>query len=514
LDSARSSAEAIALLKERIVAVGSNEEISRLMGDGTTAIDLKGATVLPGFVDCHIHLIDYGLSLKNLDLRDVTSIDEMRKQVSEKSRDRPGWILGRGWDQERFVERKYPSKQDLDEVSPDKPVLLWRVCGHICVVNSLALKEAGIGAHTSDPEGGLIDRDANGEPTGILRENAVDLVQKAIPSPTKEDYEEAALAACQKASEAGLTTVHCIVSSQLQLSALLKLKAEGRLPLRFYVLIPAEQLNMAKQLGLRTGFGDEWVRIGGIKIISDGSLGARTAALEAPYSDDPLNRGVMIYSQEELDKIISEAHRYDFQIAAHAIGDRAIRMVLESFGKAVKWMSKKDLRHRIEHVSVLSPDLIRKLAESGVIASVQPRFVVSDFWVEKRLGAKRAEFTYPFMTLLRSGALVVAGSDCPVEPLTPLSGIAAAVHRPESEEALTVEDAIALYTRNASYASFEEDVKGTIAPGKCGDLVVLEKDPRKVPKSAIAQIRILMTMVGGKVVYRRDEFDSITGKIK
>ncbi len=500
MDPARPQAEAIAVAGDRILAVGSTDEIRALIGQTSEVLDVKGATILPGFIDCHIHLIEYGLSLRTVNLGGVHSIDEFKTRIAERARGSAAWILGRGWDQERFVEKRYPTRQDLDEASPDRPVLLRRVCGHICVVNSAALTQAGIDAETLEPAGGIIDRDAAGELTGILRETAVNLVDRTIPQLTMDDYEEAAVAACHRALEAGLTTVHCIISSELELKTLLKLKAEGRLPLRFYVFIPVEQLKAAIALGLRSGFGDEWVRLGGVKIFTDGSLGARTAALEAPYADEHENRGVAIYNQQQLDEILAEAHRSDFQIAAHAIGDRAIAMALQAFAKAFSSTPKKDLRHRIEHASVLNADLIRRIRELGLLASVQPHFNVSDFWIEQRLGAERASLTYPFSSLLRAGVRVVGGSDCPVEPLTPLSGIEAAVNR-SGEEAVAVEDAISFYTRSAAYASFGENVKGTITPGKLSDLVVLEKDPRKVSPSMISGMRVLMTMVGGRIVH-------------
>jgi predicted amidohydrolase YtcJ len=501
LNQSRPLAEGVAVAGARIVAVGSNKEIKSLIEQTTRVIDLKGATILPGFVDCHIHLIEYGLSLRNIDLRGVPSIVEMKRRVAERAQGSTAWILGRGWDQERFAERRYPTRQDLDDAASEKPVLLRRVCGHICVVNSVTLVQAGITAETPDPPGGIIDRDSTGEPTGILRENAVDLADRAIPPLTLEDYEHATVAASQLAVEAGLTAVHCITNSELELKALLKLKSEGRITLRFYVFIPVEQLKAAASLGLRSGFGDEFVRIGGVKIFADGSLGARTAALEAPYADDAENRGVLIYSQGKLDEIVAEAHRSDFQIALHAIGDRAISTALHAIAKACESTPKTDIRHRIEHASVLNTTLIQRMKEVGVVASVQPHFNVSDFWVGQRLGPERAALTYPLSSLLRAGLRVVGGSDCPVEPLTPLSGIEAAVNRP-GVEAVTVEDAISFYTLSAAYASFDENVKGTIAPGKLADLVVLEKDPRTLPPSMISKIRVLMTMVGGRVVYQ------------
>ena len=505
MDTARPQAEAIAIAADRIVAVGSNQEIRSLAGPQTKIIRVKHATILPGFTDCHIHLIEYGLSLRNVDLRDAQSIEQMKKRVAERARGSTAWVMGRGWDQEKFVEKRYPTRYDLDEASPEKPVFLRRTCGHICVVNSPALALAAISAKTPNPPGGIIDHDAAGEPTGILRESAVDLVSGAIPKLELDDYVQAALTACQQALEAGLTTVHCITSSDLELRALLNLKSEGRLPLRFYVLIPLDQLKAAVALGIRSGFGDEWVRIGAVKIFTDGSLGARTAALEAPYADDPENQGVTIYSQQQLDDIVSEAHRSGFQIAAHAIGDKATAMALNAITKVNESAPGKNLRHRIEHASILNTELIRQMTEAGVVASVQPHFIVSDVWLEPRLGARRASLAYPFHSLLQAGLVIVGGSDCPVEPLTPLSGIEAAVNRPGSE-AVTVEDAILFYTRNAAYASFEENLKGIIAPGKLADLVILDKDPEKVPPSTISEIQVLLTMVGGKTVYQAKTF--------
>ena len=278
MDAARPQAEAIAVTADRIVAVGSNQQIKSLTGPHTKVLDLNGATVLPGFSDCHIHLIEYGLSLRNIDLRFAQSIEEVKKKVAERSHSSTTWVLGRGWDQEKFAEKRYPTRRDLDEASLGKPVLLRRICGHICVANSAALTLSGVSAKTPNPPGGIIDHDAAGEPTGILRESAVDLVSQAIPPLELKDYSQAALIASEHALKAGLTTVHYITRSELELKALLNLKSEGRLPLRFYVLIPLDQLKAAVALGIRSGFGDEWVRIGAVKIFTDGSLGANSSA--------------------------------------------------------------------------------------------------------------------------------------------------------------------------------------------------------------------------------------------
>lgn len=503
------SAEALAIHDEKIVAVGSNKEVLSIVSPQTKITDLKGATVLPGFIDCHIHLIEYGLSLGGIDCRRVRSINELKRLVAGRTTGTGEWILGRGWDQEKFEENRYPTRADLDQVSPLNPVILTRVCGHICVANSAALREAGVDRNTPNPEGGLIDRDSDGEPTGILRENAVDLVNRVVPTPGLEAYVKATTEACQMALQAGLTTVHCIVTSDMELQALSKLHLERRLQLRFYVFIPASQLAGATTLGLRSGFGDDMLRIGGVKIFTDGSLGARTAALEEPYSDDPTTRGVAIYTQEQLNDVVAEAHLAGFQTAIHAIGDRAIGMALDAIEEARRRFPTKNLRHRIEHASVLTEDLIRRMKKLNVLAVVQPHFIVSDYWVHERLGHKRSELAYPFQSLVRSGVSVVGSSDCPVEPLSPLSGITAAINRPGSKEALSLEQAIELYTRSAAYASYEENWKGTIEPGKLADLVVLEKDPGKVPPEMIQEIKVLATIVGGRTQYAMNRRSSL-----
>jgi predicted amidohydrolase YtcJ len=273
--------------------------------------------------------------------------------------------------------------------------------------------------------------------------------------------------------------------------------------LRFYVYLPTQLLKATVSLGLRSGLGDSWVRIGGIKVFTDGSLGARTAALEEPYSDDPENRGVAIYTQQQLDEIISEAHRSELQIACHVIGDRAMSMALEAYSKAFEAMpANKNMRHRIEHLSVTNANLLERMRKLNLIASVQPHFTVSDFWIPERLGPERATQTNAYQSILKAGMTVVGGSDCPVEPLAPLTGIEAAVNR-QGPEAVSVYSAISFYTRNAAYASFDEAEKGTITAGKLADLVILQLDPREIPAGEISKIPILTTIVGGRIRHPR-----------
>jgi predicted amidohydrolase YtcJ len=498
-------AQAVAIKNNRIIKVGKNREIEPLIKEGTKVIDLKEKAVLPGFIDTHIHITGFGKTLTQINLRGIQSIKEMQEKLEKRvERAKKGeWILGRGWDQDRLKEKRYPTRWDLDKVSPNNPVVFTRVCGHLSVVNSRALEKASVTAEAAPPLGGEIDKDPKtGEPTGILRERAMDLVHRVIPESSERQLMEACGLACRKAVEAGLTSVHWIIYSRAEIRVIKKLRAQNKLPLRVYILIPVEFLDPLIRLGLSTGFGDDVVRIGGVKIFADGSLGARTAALHESYSDDSSTRGMTLYSEEKLEEMIMKTHRAGIQLAVHAIGDRAISMVLTALEKALEKMPRKDHRHRIEHASVLSEKLIRRMKRLGVIASVQPHFVVSDFWVADRLGPKRARWVYPFKTLIQEGVPIAGGSDCPVEPVSPLLGIWAAVSRKSfPEEQISVEEALRMYTIDAAFASFEEDIKGSIEVGKLADLVVLSDDPRSVPPNKIKDIEVEMTFAGGKAVY-------------
>ena len=501
-------AEALAIHSGRIMKVGTNEEISPLIGPRTKVIDLKGKTVLPGLIDAHVHLSSYGLALAQLDLRGTKSIEELKSMVRKRaiSLSKGEWILGRGWDQELFEERRYPTRWDLDEVAPDNPVFLKRVCGHLCVVNSKALEIASITKETKDPPRGKIDRDESGEPTGILRENAIDIVYKKIPPPNLEQLEEALARAIKEAVKRGLTTIHFICSDRFpdELRALQLLRKEGRLLLRIYLIPPYDFLEKLEEIGIFTGFGDSMLKIGAIKIIEDGSLGGRTAALEEPYTDMPDKKGMLIYSPEELREMVLKIHKAGFQAAIHAIGDRAIRVTLDAIENAVKLMPR-DHRHRIEHASVLNPKLIERMKKLNVVAVCQPHFIFSDFWAKERVGPERARWVYALKSLMEN-VIVAGSSDCPVEPIDPLKGIWAAVTRPylPENEKLTVEEAIEIYTKGGAYASFEEEEKGTIEEGKLADFIILSDDPTKIEPERIKDIKVEMTIVGGRVVYERN----------
>jgi predicted amidohydrolase YtcJ len=499
-------AQAVAVKDGKIVAVGSNNEISRYVDSQAKVVDAEGRTVVPGFVDCHIHMTDFGHQQQVLNLRNIRSIKEMKDKIREYALKTSGvsWILGGRWDHERFVEKRYPTRWDLDEAVSDRPVFLIRVCGHVGVVNTKALQLAGITRETVVC-GGKVDLDKeSGEPNGILRENALDLVWRVVPKPTAAELEEACLKACRKAVEEGLTGVHWIVDSAEELRVIQKLHKEGKLPLRVYLGIPDKLLDKAVGLGLTTGFGNDMLKLGFVKVFADGSLGARTAALKEPYSDKPETSGMLLLSQRKLNKLVLKAHKAGWQVAVHAIGDRATEAALKAFSKALRTLPRENSRHRIEHCSVLNPRLVQWMKRLNLIASVQPHFIVSDFWVVERVGAERARWVYPFKTLMNEGVVVAAGSDCPVEPISPLLGIWAAVARKTfKEESLTVEEALKTYTLNAAYASFDEALKGTIEVGKFADITILSENIFEIPPERIKDVEVEMTIVGGKIVYKR-----------
>lgn len=517
LDPGNPLAEAVALSDGKIIGVGTSEEVKSLFDENVKLIDLEGKTVLPGFTDCHIHLLGFGAMLNMLDLKGVKSIEEIKERLrKEAERKASGsWIVGHGWDDSTLSEKRFPTRWDLDEAAPDNPVTLMRVCGHISCVNSKALEAANITAETESPPGGKIDKDPEtNEPTGIMREAAGFMVINLV-SLGDEDYALALKRACEAAVSKGLTSIHCMPildqAQAFQGRVFQTLLMQGELPLRVYLQIPEATLSSLMELGFYTGFGNPRLKIGAIKIILDGSLGGRTAAMLEPFSDDPENRGILIYDEAKLREIVKKAHMAEFQLAIHCIGDRAAVVALDAIEEALREKPKENHRHRIEHASVLNEELIERMKKLGIVASVQPPFIVSDGrWMLDRVGEERAKYVYPFKTLLEEGIKLAAGSDCPVEFMDPLPGIQAAVSRKVTpdytfipEQRVSVEQAILMYTLGAAYASFEEDIKGSIETGKLADFVILSDDPLKVPTDKIAGIEVEMTIVGGEIVYSK-----------
>ncbi len=508
MNPSKPHAEAVAVKNDRIVQVGTNEEISPWIGKDTKLINLEGRTVVPGFIDTHIHVADFGKFLAWVDLKDVTSIEEMKKKIRKRAQKIPKgrWIIGHGWDQNSFSEKRYPNFRDLDAVSPYNPIILYHQCGRVCAVNSKALELAGVTRETRSPSGGTIEKDAEtGVPTGILRENATDLVWKIIPEPSEEEIMEAASLACEKIVEAGVTSVHWIVTSSTEIPVIQKLCAEKKLPLRVYIIAPTNILDQIGGSGSPDGSEDNMDGKWGVNIFADGFLSARTAALNEPYSDGNATKGQLMYSQKELNALVAKAHKANFGLVIHAMGDLAIDMTLTAIEKALMEVPRNNHRYRIEHASVLNKELIQRIKKLGLMVSVQPKVVSSEFSVWSavdRLGPERARWLYPLKTLIKEGIRVTGGSDCPMEPLSPLLGIQAAVARRFfPEERVTVDEALRMYTVNAAYASFEENLKGSIEEGKLADLTIISGDPRTTSPSKIGEITVKMTIVGGKVVY-------------
>jgi predicted amidohydrolase YtcJ len=510
MNPSQSCAEAIAIKDDRIVKVGTNEATNRWIGKNTKVISLRGKTVVPGFIDTHIHVLDFGRFLTWVDLRDVKSIKEMQRSLRAHVQKTPKgkWIIGRGWDQNGFAEKRLPTRFDLDVVSPANPVVFYHRSGQVCVVDTKALELAGVTKQTSVPLGGTIDKDEEtGELTGVLRENATDLVWKIIPEPSEKEYVEAAGLACEKIVEAGVTSVHWMVLSSIEVLIIQRLCRENKLPLRVYVIVPMNLFDNVTGLGLREGLEDDMARFGGVQIFADGYLAARTAALLQPYSDDPATSGTLLCTQEEMNAAAAKILKAGLQLVIHAMGDKAIDAALATIDGVAIETPAKDLPVRIEQAAVLNKELLQRMKRQKVIVSLQPRVVASEFSVwsaTDHLGPKRARWLYPVKTLLKEGIRVIGGSDCPMEPLSPLLGVQTAVTRDFFlEERVTVDEALRMYTVDAAYSSGEERIKGSIETGKLADLTVLSHDPWIVPPNEIENITVEMTIVGGTVVYSK-----------
>ncbi len=486
----------------RILELGSNRKIIALRGKGTIVKNLRGRVVLPGFTDSHIHLQNYGMLLQTLDLTSSRSISDIKKQISLASSGigKEKWITGRGWDDEKLDERRYPDLNDLDQAASN-PVFLKRVCGHAAVANSKALSIAGITRATEDPEGGLLVRDSNGSPTGILKENAIDLVERVVPQ-SADETSKALLVASRKLARIGITSVHCIVGDLHELSTLRRLKRDRRFLQSIYAIVPLKLFDDLISAGQATETGAGDFRIGGVKLFLDGSLGARTAALKLPYNDNPESSGLLTMDKWEIEEIARKAKESGFQLCMHAIGDKAVELAISVLEETFAPRECREMRHRIEHASITSKSSIRKMRRLGIVASVQPRFILSDSWAAKRLGSNRLRDLYPLATFNRNQIVVAAGSDCPVEDPNPFEGVWSAIKRPglNSREALSVQQALASYTANAAYASFSEDERGSLEPGKAADMVIIDRDPFDSDLDSLRETEVIETIIGGKVV--------------
>jgi predicted amidohydrolase YtcJ len=522
VNPAQPDAQAVACVNGRIGAVGPNEEIRRWVGPKTRVIDLAGKLVVPGFNDAHVHFYSGGTRLSGIQLRDARTPQEFRDRIAAYAAKTPKdrWITGGDWNHENWPGGPLPTRQLIDAVTPDHPVFVNRLDGHMGLANSAALRLAGITRETLDPPGGAIVRDAKGEPTGILRDSAMDPVQRVMPAATEAQILEALRAAMRHAASHGVTSIQDMSASPEVLRAYQKLLDAGELTVRVYGHQPLPEWQRLARAGVRAGFGNEMLEIGALKGFSDGSLGSTTALFFDVYQDAPDSYGLpadqMIPESKMLENIVA-ADKAGLQVAVHAIGDKANERVLSLFAEAATRNGPRDRRFRVEHAQHLRPREIQAFADRRVIASMQPYHAIDDgVWAEKRIGKERAKGAYAFRSLLEAGATLAFGSDWYVAPMDPLMGIYAAVTRRTldgknpggwvPEQKITVEEAIRAYTMGSAYASFDEKVKGSIEPGKLADMAVISDDILTIEPARIEKSRVVTTVFGGKVIYEQDVF--------
>ncbi len=509
-------ASAVLVRGERVVAVGQDEEMRALAAPGARVADLAGQTLVPGFNEAHNHMLGFGQALGQVDCKapGCGSIAEMQRRIAERAATTPhgAWIQGRGYDDQSLAERRHPTRADLDAAAPDHPVVIVNASGHLCVANSRALGLAQITATTQPPEGGGIVHDEHGEPTGLLLETAQSLVTSLIPPPTEDDLVDALRRCARAYMAAGITSsADASVHTAEQFRAFQRAATDGTNPLRTTLMLREHLMPHLVAVGARTGFGSDRLRCGPIKLFIDGSLIGRTAAVTKPFlhDPDPNNLGLTMMAEDVFQGYVMEAHAAGWQVAVHAIGDRGIEMVLDAYARALAAHPRADHRHRIEHCGILRPDLIGRIREMGVLVVTQPIFITEygDSFM-RHLGEDRAMLTYPFRSLLDAGIRMVFSSDCPVSAFEPLKSIQVAVTERTGSgaeyapnERITVDEALYAYTIAGAFATFEEHVKGAVAPGMLADFAVLARDPRAVPPDEIAAIPVAMTWIGGEVVY-------------
>lgn len=510
-------AEAVVTLDNKIIFVGSDSEAKKYVDDKTEIIDLKNKLMLPGFIDNHTHFLYGGFHLNGIDLRGAKSSKEfieLLKNYVEKNKGK--WITGGGWDHEAWDVKDYPKKEWLDSFSETTPIFVSRFDGHMGVANSYALKLAGINKDTPDPDGGLIIRDPKtGEPTGMLKDNAMSLVFNVVPEASDDEHYHALLTALEHAKELGLTSIQDI-TEVAHYRAFQRARREGKLDLRVYTRLPIYVYKNLVDAGIQYNFGDERLKIGSLKAFADGSLGSSTAWFFEKYDQDTNTFGLPmeIVTDGSLEKWALDADKNKLQISIHAIGDRANSAMLDMFEKIVKENPKWDRRFRIEHSQHVRFADVKRFRDLKVVASAQPYHLIDDgVWAEKRIGKERLAYTYPFRTMLDEGVLLCFGSDWTVAPLNPLLGIYAAVTRrtldgknPNGwipEQKITIEEAIKCYTINNAYASFEEDLKGSIEVGKLADFVILNEDILTIAPEKIKDVEVLFTILDGKIIYKK-----------
>ena len=516
MDDAHPTAEAVAIAGNRIAAVGTSAGLRPLAGPKTRVIDAGGKSVLPGFNDAHVHWLSGGFSVTNVDLRDAASPAELARRIGDYAKKLPKgrWILGGDWDHEKWPGAPLPAREVIDAVTPETPVFVNRLDGHMALANSLALKLANVTKETKDVPGGLIVRDANGEPTGILKDAAMVLVDKVIPPRTRDENHAAALAATDHAARLGVTSVQDMSAGD-DVGLYQFMLEHGELRTRIYGMRSIVSWEALGKVGVRAAFGNEWLRFGGLKGFADGSLGSTTALMFEPYADAPDTRGLLfdqMLPEGVMLQRVAAADQRGLQVMIHAIGDEANKIILDLFQQVADQNGVRDRRFRIEHAQHLGPAEIPRFGKQKIIASVQPYHCADDGrWCYKRIGAERAKGTYAFRTLLDNGAVLAFGSDWTVAPLNPMEGLKAAVTRQTldgknpggwiPEQKISLEEAIRAYTAGSAYAEFQEKVKGSLTPGKLADLVLLDCDIFKIDPAQSDKVKVTMTVVDGKVIW-------------
>ncbi|HZY10926.1 MAG TPA: amidohydrolase [Bacteroidota bacterium] len=518
-DAGNNIAEAIAIRGDRIVGIGSTYEMMKRYST-KNVVDLQGKTVLPGFIDAHAHLLGEGGKLATLDLVGTSSAEQIislvEKRVGESSEGQ--WIIGRGWDQNDWAVKQFPDRSLLDRVAQNNPVSLRRIDGHALWVNSKTLALANITTDTKDPFGGKIHRDEKENPTGILIDNAMDLVGNVMSDITSEEIEERLKLALEECARLGLTEVHDMGVDLETIEIYKKIIDSGQCPIRVYAAIGDHEKTLKHYLqhGTEIGYGNGLLTVRAVKLYIDGALGSRGAALIDEYLDDPGNRGLTVMSESQIESICNQALEKGFQVCSHAIGDRGNNIALNSYEKILTTLSKnrESPRWRIEHVQVLLPADIARFKQLGILPSMQPTHATSDmYWAESRIGSDRIKSAYAWRSLLRTGSIIISGSDFPVEGVNPLWGFYAAITRSDQtgypqdgwypDQKMTREEAVRSFTQWAAYGAFEEHLKGTIEVGKWADLTILSKDIMQIPPSEILTTEVEMTIVGGKFVYQK-----------
>lgn len=516
-DPSRPRAQAVLTEGDRILRVGDEAELEKLATAETRIIDLDGALLLPGFIDCHTHFLKGGYALSRIQLRDVTSREAFAERIAAKvaELEKGSWILDGHWDHERFSPPGLPDRSWIDRVSPDHPVCVHRYDLHSALLNSLALRTSGITKDTVAPDGGEIEKDPRtGEPTGIIRDAALDLVAPHIPRPSRKAAWAAAEAALRHAARLGVTSVHDM-SDAASIAVYRELLGAGRLTARISVYRPITEMDAFDPANVRVPADNGMIRVAGMKGFADGGVGSHSAYFFEPYADNPDTSGYPsreMFPEGIMEERILKADRAGLQVTVHAIGDKANALVCDIYGRVLERNGRRDRRWRIEHVQHVRPGELARIAALGVIPSVQPYHAVAEAdWVEKRVGKERARMTYAFRSLLDGGGRLAFGSDWPVVPLNPLLGIHAAVTRQTEDgknprgwhpdQRIPLEAALLAFTRNGARAEFMEDEKGSIEPGKLADLVVLDRDIFAAAPERIKDARAVLTVVGGRVVH-------------